>query len=889
MLRYLLVIILCISSTAFYGQEISLSGVVKDSVQPLSNVNIIAKPLSKDINLSFSITNEKGEYKLPLQKDQEYTIVVSYLGYDSHTFEWKATQDAEKDIVLNRATEQLDEVIIIEEIPMLIKKDTIIYDVKAFTDGKEHKLKNILKKLPGVEVEKNGEVTVNGKKVTKMMVEGGTFFGGGSKLAVENIPANAVDNVEVLDNYSEVGFLKNFVDSDEMAMNITLKEDKKNFAFGDITSAAGEDKHYESHAALFYYSPKTNMNFIGDLNNTGKKSFTLNDYMNFEGGRNRLMEKDGTSRSNSVQNYTNLINNQPVFKSKNKFSALHISSNVNTDLTVSGYGIYADNHTIRKREVVNDYFFENSSYREDVLSDQEDDNILGIVKLSADYSPNFKEKVFADLQVKIINNKSLEKRFTSIDNVLTDFGNENEVKGLELHQDFEWHKKLNSKHTTSLVISNAFSNTTPKEFWNTNRPVFETLIPLIQEERFNLKQHIDFTNHTLDIVGKHYWVLTSNSHLYTSMGNKYSNQEYTTKDFQVLEDNTINDFENSGFNNDLDFRLNDVYLGTHFKFKTGVLTVKAGGHLHYYDWKSRQEEVISNNKFVFLPDVTAKLELRPSENLTFTYRVLSNFTDAPNYANRFRLLDYNRIIRGNSILENEIYQNGSIRYSKFAMYNGLILNGIIDYKRKNSFIRNQIQVVGIDQFLMPVLQETPETILSGIFNLRKKIKKINLKLNARMQYATFQKIINTIHNEDERIDINLTGSITTRFKKWPNIELGYRTKFSMYNSDTGETNFVTNEPFGNIEYTFLRNFTFTFDYRLTEFKNKNTDASTTFDMSNISVFYKKENSPFGFEISGSNVFDTQIKQNSTFSDFLVSDTKDFIIPRIFMFTIHYKL
>ncbi|WP_438710590.1 carboxypeptidase-like regulatory domain-containing protein [Aquimarina muelleri] len=888
MLRYLLVIIY-ISTTAFYGQEISLSGVVKDSVQSLSNVNIIAKPRSKEVNLSFSITNEKGEYTLLLQKDKEYTITISYLGYDSHMFKFNPTQDAEKNIVLHKATEELDEVIIIEEIPMLIKKDTIIYDVKAFTDGKEHKLKNILKKLPGVEVEKNGEVTVNGKKVTKMMVEGGAFFGGSSKLAVENIPANAVDNVEVLDNYSEVGFLKNFVDSDEMAMNITLKEDKKNFAFGDITSGGGEDKHYESHAALFYYSPKTNMNFIGDLNDTGKKSFTINDYMSFEGGRTRLMEKDGASRTNSIQNYTNLINNQPVFESKNKFSALHISSNVNTDLTVSGYGIYADNHMVRRREIINDHFFENSSYREEVQSGQEDDNILGIAKFSADYSPNFKEKIFADLQVKIINNESLEKRFTSIGNILTDFDNENKLKGLELQQDFEWHKKHNSKHTTSLVISNTYNNTAPKEFWNTNRPIFDSIIPLIQEERFNLKQNIDFTNHTLDIVGRHYWVLASNSHLYITLGNKYLNQEYITKDFQVLEDNTINDFENSGFNNDLDFRLNDVYLGTHFKFKTGVLTVKTGGHLHHYDWKSKQEDILSNDKFVFLPDVTAKLELKPSENLTFTYRFLSNFTDAPNYANRFRLLDYNKIIRGNSILENETYQNGSIRYSKFAMYNGLIFNGLIDYKRKNSFIRNQIQIEGIDQFLIPVLQETPETIISGIFNLRKKIKKINLKVNARMQYATFQKIINTIHSEDTKIDINLTGSVTTRFKKWPNIELGYRTKFSMYDSNTGETDFVTNEPFGNIEYTFLKNFTFTFDYRLTEFKNRNTNTSTTFDMSNISLFYKKENSPFGFEISGSNIFHTQFKQNSAFSDFLVSDTKDFIIPSIFMFTIHYKL
>ena len=147
MLKHLLIIICSITTITFYGQEVSLTGIAKDSIQTLNNVNIIAKPLSKDINLSFSITNQKGKYVLSLQKNQKYTITVSYLGYDSHTFEWDAIQDAEKNVVLLKATERLDEVIIIEEIPMLVKKDTIIYDVKAFTDGKEHKLKNILKKL----------------------------------------------------------------------------------------------------------------------------------------------------------------------------------------------------------------------------------------------------------------------------------------------------------------------------------------------------------------------------------------------------------------------------------------------------------------------------------------------------------------------------------------------------------------------------------------------------------------------------------------------------------------------------------------------------------------------------------------------------------------------
>ncbi len=891
MLKCLCIVILLsfFSYTTINAQEVSIKGVIKDSIKPLSNVNIIAKPFSKGINLSFFITNMDGEYAVSLQKNETYIITVSYLGYKSYSFETEAIKDEIKDIILSEATEQLDEVIIIEEIPMIVKKDTIIYDTKAFTDGSEYKLKNILEKLPGVEVERNGDVLVNGKKVTKMLVEGNSFFGGNSKLAVENIPANAVDNVEVLDNYSEVSFLKDYVDSDEMAMNITLKEDKKRFTFGDVDSGLGEDQRYETHTGLFYYSPKTNVNFIGDLNDTGKKSFTLDDYINFEGGISKLTEKEGTSRSNSIQNYANLINTRPALNSENKFAGLNITSDINPSFSLSGYGIFSNTNTLSNQEIINNFFFEEDSYVENVSSNQEDNNLVSIAKLSADYTPNFKEKVFFDFQSKYFNNQRIEERLADIENLTTDFINERGAKGVEFTQDFEWHKKFSSRHITSLVLRNQYSNTTPDNFWNTNRSIVPSLIPFIEEERFNIVQNIDFVNHSFDILGKHYWVLNSKNHLYTTFGNNYLNQEYTTEDFQILENGIINSFENAEFNNNLNFKLNDFYVGLHYKFKANIFTVKTGGHVHYYNWRTDQVSRSSNNKFVFLPDFTTKLEINSSENLTFRYRFLSNFTDAPNYANGFRLLDYNQVFRGNTNLENEIYQNGIIRYYKFAMYNGLIINGVIDYKRKNNFIRNNIKVVGIDQFLTPALQEIPETTVSTVFNLRKRIKKLQFKFNTRFQYATFQKNINGFTSKDETFDYTLQATVRTRFKKLPNIELGLRSNVSFYNSGEIDTNFATYTPVGKIEYTFLKEFTFLFNYEYTKFQNRTNNVSTTFTIADFSLFYKINNSPLGLEIKGSNLFNTEFRQKNTATNFLTSSQKDFIIPRILMFSLHYKL
>ena len=105
-------------------------------------------------------------------------------------------------------------------------------------------MREILDKLPAIDVDRDGNVTVKGKKVTRFLVEGELFFTGSTKLGVNNIPANVVDMVEVYENYNDIGLLKGLEESDDLAINIKLKEDKKQFVFGDIGAAVGHKERY---------------------------------------------------------------------------------------------------------------------------------------------------------------------------------------------------------------------------------------------------------------------------------------------------------------------------------------------------------------------------------------------------------------------------------------------------------------------------------------------------------------------------------------------------------------------------------------------------------------------------------------------------------------------
>ena len=232
----------------------SLTGKVTDSLnKPLANANILAEPKDSLQQIKFAITDDKGRYRLDL-KSIPYTVTANYLGFAKKSFDIQLDRDKIQNIILKESAEGLEEVVL--DMPMVVKKDTILYNVNQLTTGEERKLKGILKKLPGVEVDKNGGITVNGKKVTHMLVENKKFFGGGTKLAVDNIPADAVKQVVVLDNYNEIAMLKDFQESEDMAMNIKLEDDKKDFVFGDIEAGLGNDGFIMPAVICFITVPK---------------------------------------------------------------------------------------------------------------------------------------------------------------------------------------------------------------------------------------------------------------------------------------------------------------------------------------------------------------------------------------------------------------------------------------------------------------------------------------------------------------------------------------------------------------------------------------------------------------------------------------------------------
>ena len=868
----------------------TLLGTVKDSLgKPLQNANVIAKPLVEKQGLKFAIADHLGRYKLELEKEVPYEVRVSYLGYKEEVVNLPANfSQKEHHFKLKETGQELKEIIITHEYkPVIVKKDTLIFDVKAFTTGNERKLREQLEKLPGVEVDKDGGVTVQGKKVTKFLVENKSFFGGGTKLGVENIPADAVDKVEVIDNFNEVGFLKQVSDSDDLAMNIKLKEDKKKFIFGDVEAGAevaDDNGFYLGHAALFYYAPKTNVSFIGDLNNIGKRTFSFQDMMRFQGGASSFI----SGRKQLTDLYAFAMDNTDVLENKSRFSAINFRQEINAKLDIDGYGIFSSLFSRTASESSIEYLQNSAITFEERNSSGRNNSVLGIGNIKLNYTPNTKEKWYYNGQFQSSTNDMNSVLNSARDGQLSSFETLNAADNVQIKQFVEWHKQVNKKHTTTLVVNQSYDNQKPINTWLTDTEFLTGLIPLENDTFYNIQQVKKVKNSSVDALFKHYWIVNNFNHLYTNVGNNLGSTQLQITEKQFLTDGSINDFASNGFGNDLDYLLNDLFLGFEYKFKLGKWVNKPALYGHYFHLKTKQIASDYSINVTFLqPSWLSEYEFNQSENLKFNYKLVNEFPEATRLLERYTLQSYNSVFRGNALLRNERFHNATLNYTKTSMYRGLMLFANASYTKKIKTIRNEIGLDGINQFTTPTITDNPETSYRVSGNIDKKIYRFRINFNANLSWFNYLQTINNQTVSNDRNNQTLGIKLRTATKKWPSASVSYNKSFSQFSGLTKSS--LTSDRLGfDLDIDFLKHFNFKTDYEVTFNENSN-NVATDFRIANAYLSFQKKNNPFRFELSAQNYLNNGTKINNSFSDFMISSSTTYILPRVVLLSVSYKL
>lgn len=306
MLKKLFIATIILVAQVSYAQQVEVKGQIVDSLDvAMPYASVVLLQGADSVIHQFGITNDEGRFNFKEVPSGYYLLQVSFVGYqDISTPITFANENHDFGrIAMKPKVNSLDEFVVEENIvPIKIKGDTVEYNARAFETRPNAAVEELLKKLPGVQVDKDGNIKAQGEDVKRVFVDGKEFFGDDPKIATKNLPADAIDKVQVYDKKSDDAEFTGVDDGfREKAINLTLKEDKKNGLFGKVEGGYGTNDRFKGKANINKFDKKTQFSAIGMANNINEQGFSIQDYISFMGGLSKLMAGGGEMSMNGIQ------------------------------------------------------------------------------------------------------------------------------------------------------------------------------------------------------------------------------------------------------------------------------------------------------------------------------------------------------------------------------------------------------------------------------------------------------------------------------------------------------------------------------------------------------------------------------------------------------------
>ncbi|GAK99133.1 hypothetical protein JCM19314_3164 [Nonlabens ulvanivorans] len=285
MKRLILTAIAILAMAFVHAQRFEIKGIVKDSTNQelLQSATVFLESKTDSTLISYSITDENGFFKLVGNTAvKEFNFFTSFTGYKEYnkiiTFENGTIIDLGT-INLSSDVEFLEGIVVnARKAPVTVKQDTLEFNAKSFNTKADANLEDVIKELPGVEIDKDGKITVNGKEVTKILVNGKEFFGDDPQVALKNLPKEIIDKIQVTESKTEEQKANGEAgDANASEINITIDEDKNRGWFSRLTAGAGTDDRYSMSGIVNYFKDSFRVSVLGSSNNINSPGFSFDE------------------------------------------------------------------------------------------------------------------------------------------------------------------------------------------------------------------------------------------------------------------------------------------------------------------------------------------------------------------------------------------------------------------------------------------------------------------------------------------------------------------------------------------------------------------------------------------------------------------------------------
>ncbi len=835
----------CFTTTLLAQKNGSVKGIAFDTISklPVAAATITVLERKDSSLVTFTMTGNDGRFELKGLANGEYRLMISHVSY-YNTNKYFTITDADKNaelgnVVLNDKAKILEEVVLAAEAPpVTLVGDTIQYNAGSFKTPPNASVEQLLKKLPGVKVEKDGTIKAQGEKVSRVLVDGKEFFGNDPKVATRNLPADAVDKVQVYDKQSDQAQLTGFEDGNyEKTINLKLKKDKKKGVFGKINAGAGNKERYEGKFNVNSFKGARQFSAIGMGNNTNAEGFSFMDILNFTGELSRMQRGGGGNinlnvsgdeaaamginaggRNNGINtawggglNYNNIIGTKLDFQSNYFYNRFNPNQ---------------ESHLQRQYFLPDSSYFYNQNSFTDNLNNNHRFNLNTLFQVdsmnSIRITPSFSYQ-------KTNNRSQTDYQTLSEDKIFTNDGFSNTTsasQGYNFRNDIIWRKKFSRKgRTFSLSLQTSLNESDGDGSLSSINSFFTPAGALLKRDTLNQQSNIkgDLRGYNVRAVYTEPVWKKSLLEFSVSKSNTSSTSEKITYDYNKL--NGKFDQYNNILSNDFENTYGFINAGMRMRTQKKKFSYSFGANWQQAELEGKittgiKDSLISKTFRNILPNARLQYNFTRFKSLSVSYNTATNqptmaqLQPVPDNSNSLNIRE------GNPDLKQE--------------YNHTLqthLNLVSPYKNKNLFMfltmqATQNKIVNYDSINQLGVKRTKPVNVNGVYTVNSSISysmpvrflKGSVEISSNTGIFKTKQFINTVGNSIQtfsvgpelRLDMNPTEKLSLGFSAGFNYN---KTKYSLQSALN--TNYLSQEYNASLDWEMPKGFFFSTDFMYT--------------------------------------------------------------------------
>ena len=854
-----------------FSQEATLKGKVTDNQnRGIQSASVSLLDELDDI-LGYNFTDEEGNYSITFSKPQtgNLKLEISCLGY--HKISKKISFPIlTHNFTLDEKIEELNEVIIESTKKIRSNQDTTFVKIASFVNESEQTVEDILKKLPGIEVLKDGTIKAHGKTIHKLLIEGEDMFDKNYKLLSKNLDAKVLDEVQIIDNFEDNPIFKKLNNSDKVALNLKLKKGLDNVWFGNVTLGSGivSENRWKESINLGLLKKKIKFFYFGDYNNLGEKateliSANVIDKSSFSENRYEFKAKSLFNISNNeiefFSNTQSIINNAFL-------NSLSFTSKLKKNLSIRGVLYIVNDKQNQNSRAITNYNLENNqiSFTEDnVFSNNK---TLTSTELELKYTPNDKNYITNLFIFKNNPNKSINNLQFNTDRI-------NQSSNLENYT-FYNHFNHSFQITDNKVLNNYFyiGNDKINEKSNIQSPFLNNFLSLNANSIINQN-----ANNKLFFVGNKSKLITKfkKLDLTNSLQFEFTDEQY--KNTFISENQNITTYQSDSFQKLFNI-LQENTLRYNFS-KIVDITADLNLHQTFFD-----NSDFSSNFLLFNPSLFLNFKKTGFGNFSLSYSENKTLPEINQLTPNFQLTDYRSFSQGATLNTPLKTQSTTFNYYLYNDEKRFSINTSFFYVNSKS-IFNTISNLTNDFNFNTYIQTRGGNSYNFNFSIVNYFRKLKLasKIETNNSWITSPLSVNTVEFFNSKSYNNTVKySGTTYFKAKINLDFGFSYNYFQSNFQGLKTNNTNKDAFLNINYKISNTLLAESNNALYFVNNQ------SYSFNNIVLSYTPEKSKFSYRLIVNNLVNEDQFTFISINNFSYYKSVVELVPRYVLGTIKFR-